>query len=333
VFRRVLYALILVTLVSGATGGAGAGTEGTVRIGTVKAPPAVPVLIAQEQGFFARQGVQMEVVVFPTATAVRQALLDGSVDAAILSVGATLQAFEQGNRFRNLVLLQGRPNATILTHKALNIRRRDFGALVGKRIGVDARSGRTELLLRALLLHARIPEGKVTIVPTGEFPEYLEAIRARRVDAQVTWEPGTSQLTLHSQLDVADVFLDMRASDAPYPVSRMIEGSVVALDAWVRSHRDTGLRIAKAVSCAERAMRTNPALIARIYEQNFPGLGQDVYANIAKFQPAVYWPRITRENIEVMSQVYRKLGLTKGTVRFEDVVPDGFPLAWWGECR
>ncbi len=327
---RLLIALGVITLTAGMAAG---GTDIKVRVGTVKAPPVVPVLIAQEQGFFARQGVHAEIVLFPSIPAVRQALLSGAVDVAVLSVGTTLQAADQGIKLRNLVLLQGRPNATIVTRKGLYIHKGDFGALLGKRVGVDSRGGRLDLLLRLILFQARIdPDRKLTIVPTGEVPGHLAAMKEHRVDAQVTLEPGTSQLILPSKLDLADIFLDMRAPDAPYPVSRIVEGSVVARDEWARSHRDTAVRVAKGVACAERTIRTHPDLIAKIYEQNFPGLGSEVYQNIAKFQSTVYWPRITKENIRVMNQAYRRLGLLKGTVRYEDIVPDGFPHSWWAEC-
>jgi NitT/TauT family transport system substrate-binding protein len=323
--------LAVIAVTAGAATGA---TEATVRIGTVKAPPLVPVLIAQEEGFFAREGIRAEIVPYPNNEAVRQALLTHAVDAAVLSVGMTLQAFEQGIRLRNVVLLQGRPNATIVTRKSLKIRKGDLNALRGRRIGVDAYGGRLDVLLRLVLLQAGInPDLKLTIIPTGEIPGHLAAMQARRVDAQVTWEPGTSQLTLPSELGLGEVFLDMRATERPFPVSRMVEGSVVALDEWVRDHRDAAVRVARAVSCAERAIRRTPNLVASVYRRSFPGLGPEVYANIAKVQPSVYWPSIRRENILVMNEAYRKLGLLKGTVRFEDVVPDGFAMAWWGACR
>ncbi len=79
-------------------------------------------------------------------------------------------------------------------------------------------------------------------------------------------------------------------------------------------------------------MRRNPDLVARAYRQNFPDLGPEVFDNIAKVQPLVYWPRIIPENVEALNYAYRKLGLLKGAVRFGDVVPDGFPLSWWAEC-
>ncbi|HEV8338913.1 MAG TPA: ABC transporter substrate-binding protein, partial [bacterium] len=289
-----------------------------VRIGAVKAPPLVPVVIAQQEGMFAREGLQAEIVLYPTLEAVRQALLTHAVDAAVLSVGATLQAFEEGIKLRNVVLLQGRPNATIVTRKTLKIRKGDLNALRGRRIGVDAHGGRVDVLLRLVLLQVGInPDLRVTIVPTGDIPGHLAAMQAGWVDAQVTWEPGTSQLTLPSELGLGEVFLDMRANDRPFPVSRMVEGSVVALDEWVQHHRDAAVRIARAVSCAERAIKKSPNLVASVYRQSFPGLGPEVYANIAKVQPAVYWPSIRRENILVMNEAYRKLGLLKGTVRFE----------------
>lgn len=332
--RLPLYVSIVLAVIVATAGAATGATAVTVRIGTVKAPPLVPVLIAQEEGFFARESVRVEIVPFSSIGAVRQALLNHDVDVAVLSVGMTLQAFDQGIRLQNLVLLQGRPNATIVTDKRLKIRKGDFNALRGRRIGVDAYGGRVDVLLRLVLLQAGInPDLKVTIIPTGEIPGHLAAMQARRVDAQVTWEPGTSQLTLPSQLGLGEVFLDMRGNDRPFPVSRIVEGSVVALDEWVRDHRDAAVRLARAVSCAEHAIRKHPDLLARVYRQSFPGLGPEVYANIAKLQPSVYWPRITKENILVMNEAYRKLGLLKGTVRYEDVVRDDFVQAWWGECR
>ena len=331
--RRALRLIIVLVVLAATAGVAAGGTVITVRIGAVKAPTLVPMLVAQEEGFFAWQDVRVEIVTFPGIPAVRQALLNREVDAAVLSVGATLQAFDQGIKLRNLVLLLGRPNATIVTHKDLKIPKGDFTALRGRRVGVDAPGGRVDVLLRLMLLQKGIDPSELTIIPTGDVPGHLAAIQARRVDAQVTWEPGTSQLTMPSQIGLADVFLDMRAVDITFPLSRIVEASVVAPDDWVRGNRDVALRIARALSCAERAIRTNPDLVAKAYRQIFPGLAPEVYENIARFQPLVYWPRITRENVQVMNQAYREIGLLKGTVRFEDVVPDGFPLSWWPQCR
>ncbi len=79
-------------------------------------------------------------------------------------------------------------------------------------------------------------------------------------------------------------------------------------------------------------MRKSPDLVAGAYRQNFPDLGPEVFDNIAEVQPLVYWPRIIPQNVEALNYAYRKLGLLKGAVRFDDVVPDGFPLSWWAEC-
>lgn len=332
--RGTLHLIIALVVLAAAAGGAAGGTTITVRIGAVNAPTLVPVLVARSEGLFAWQGVRAQIVTFPGIPAVRQALLNGSVDAAVLTVGATLQAFDQGIRLRNLVLLLGRPNATIVTQKELRIPKGDLTALRGKRIGVDAPGGRVDVLLRLILLQKGIdPDHEVTIIPTGDLPGHLAAMQARRVDAQVTWEPGTSQLTLPSQIGLADVFLDMRAVDIPFPLSRMVEASVVVLDDWVRDNRDAAWRISRAVSCADRAIRVNPDLVARAYRQIFPGLAPEVYENIARFQPPVYWPRIKKENVQVLNELYRELGLLKGTVRYEDIVPDGFLLSWWKKCR
>ena len=332
--RAISRVIIGLLVLAAATGLASGGTPITVRIGAVRAPTLVPVLVAQEEGFFTWQDVRAEIVTYPGVPAVRQALINREVDAAVLSVGATLQAFDQGIKLRNLVLLLGKPNATIVTQKDLRIPKGDLNALRGKRIGVDAPGGRVDVLLRLMLLQKGIdPNRELTIIPTGEVPGHLAAMQARRVDAQVTWEPGTSLLTMPSQTGLGDVFLDMRAFDTLYPLSRIVEASVVAHDEWVRDQRDVALRVSRAVACTDLAIRTHPDLVARAYRQLFPGMAPEVYENIARNQPLVYWQRITRENVQIMSDLYRALGLVKGTVRFEDVVAEGFPLSWWPKCR
>lgn len=332
--RAALRLITVLLVLAAAAGMAAGGTAVTVRIGAVRAPTLVPVLVAQEEGFFEWQGLRAEIVTFPNIPAVRQALLNREVDAAVLTVGVTMQAFDQGIRLRNLVLLLGKPNATIVTHKELRIPKGDLMALRGRRVGVDAPGGRVDVLLRLMLLHKGIdPNRDLTIVPTGEVPGHLAAIQTRRVDAQVTWEPGTSLLTMPTQVGLADVFLDMRAFDTTYPLSRIVEASVVAHDDWVRNNRDVALRISRTIACTDLAIRTHPDLVAKAYRQLFPGLAPEVYENIARNQPLVYWQRITRENIQIMNDLYREIGLLKGTVRFEDIVPDGFPLSWWPQCR
>ena len=132
------------------------------------------MLIGHEDGFFSAQGLRVEIVPLPNLPAVRQALLNGTVDVAVLSVGATM--LEQSGKLQNLVLLQGRPNATIVTRKELKIRAGDIRGLRGKRIGVDALGGRTDMLLDSSSCTNRIdPDRETSRSSDGDVPGQLRS--------------------------------------------------------------------------------------------------------------------------------------------------------------
>lgn len=95
-----LYALLLAGLLLAGSGISGLWASGsqegmTLRVGTLPNMPAVPLIVAGDQGFFQNEGIAVEIRVYnhraELLDALEQGQLDGAVLDAVSSVTAVLQ--------------------------------------------------------------------------------------------------------------------------------------------------------------------------------------------------------------------------------------------------
>lgn len=86
---------------SAKSGGASKKTEGAssvVRIGTMPTEDILPVWVAEAEGFFAQEGVQVDVQVFDSAPALSAAITADSVDLAMTDIMRAVKLTESGTQ-------------------------------------------------------------------------------------------------------------------------------------------------------------------------------------------------------------------------------------------
>lgn len=302
---------------------------GSVKIAVTQAGSAIPLTVGVEKGFYAREGLTVEVVEMASGGAATQALIAGQVPIAGFSVSSTLDFYLRGEKLVNLVLLQDRPITQIVTRKELGIKPGDWASLRGKKIGTSGPGGATDTLFRLLLLNMGWdPDRDVQIIATGGLATQQAALQSGQVDVQVTFEPAFSQWTLPGALNIANTFLDMRADDAPAPLPTLPQSSIAAKADYVKNNPAIAHAVARGTACAIKAIRSDPSLARAAWVKVFPGLSQAVYDNIVKLEVKVFSAEITRAQIESTSAVYKKIGTLKETVPYEAVVSTDFAADW-----
>ena len=165
------------------------GHKGPIEKITIASTPAyysLPILIAANQGYFIRNGLDVTVNLYETGLVTLEMLVRGKVDFATAS--------EFG--FVNRSLEAGNENLRIIASMATNyseelIARRDHGIqaledLRGKRIGIHHNSAIDFSFNRFLILQ-QIPPGEVTLVALS-YSECLEAISKGEIDAAVLFD-------------------------------------------------------------------------------------------------------------------------------------------------
>lgn len=166
-----------------------------VRIGWVYAMANAPALIAERKGFFAEEGVKVELKSFGDGPVLQQALSSGDLDIAYIGAPPVFQWFSRGLHSRILAKVNYGQAALIANSNGVI---KTVADLRGKKLAGVAKGSGMDLLLRGFVvkdLAGLDPERDVSIVsmPVGNMNAALER---GLVDAAFTWEPFVSDALL-----------------------------------------------------------------------------------------------------------------------------------------
>ncbi len=211
-----------------------------LRLAVARAPLALPMLLAQEKGFFAAEGVQVSVQHCVGGYRCLRLLLDGKADVATTGdLPVVFNSFERSD-FAILATIGSTMGDTKL------LVRRDAGVaspqqLVGKRVGLVPGTASHYVFELSMMAAGADPKG---VVPVPLAPEDMAAaLQSGQVDAVAIWEPIAYQATQQLAGQVQPL-----AQDSHYVQTFML----------VASRRVTGRRdaeLAAVLRAVERAQR------------------------------------------------------------------------------
>ncbi len=194
-----------------------------LRVGINPWPGYGPLFLAAEKGFFAEEGVDVELVELTSLTDVRRAFERGQVDGMTSSLVEVLDADRASDRRPVISLMTDYSNGAdvVLARDGIP----DVATLRGKRIGLEASSLNRFVLSRALAA------GGLTIadVQVVDLPQLAiqEAVVDGTVDAVVTYPPMSVDIERTGM--VSHVF---SSADIPGEVA-----DIVSFDRTIVQHR------------------------------------------------------------------------------------------------
>ncbi len=171
-----------------------AGAQGTapltpIKIGIFPGNTSSSIwVIADQQGFYAREGLKAQFVNFSNGPALAAAVVSGSVDVAY---GASSVSFDLAKQSSKLVVLGDFAeymnwNIIVAKDKATSSVAAGFPAnvksLKGLKIGVTALGGVVNKFVLALFESAGVAPGDVTLIATGASNTAIPALKNGRVD-------------------------------------------------------------------------------------------------------------------------------------------------------
>lgn len=166
---------------------ADSGSDSPTKLTFLMPAPSVmqfhPWQIAKELGYFAEEGVDVNIVAGDGSSSILQQILSGNADAGVPTPGATMLAASTG---RDLVAIYQYAYTNIFTLAAsAESGITSIEQLRGKAVGVSDLAGGEVPLVRAALKEAGLKEGvDVTITPVGEGGSLtLNALKKGQVQA------------------------------------------------------------------------------------------------------------------------------------------------------
>jgi ABC-type nitrate/sulfonate/bicarbonate transport system substrate-binding protein len=283
--RRLALVFLAVLLAAGTMAGtAVAQTKLTIGIGNERPPQYHSFYLAKELGYFAEEGLDVDIQIISGASATIQQLIAGNIDVAICSPAALLNAVASGQGdlltyysywYKNIFTLAS-PTSSGIT---------SLDQLRGKTVGVSEASGGEIPFVRGAMAAAGLADGvDYEMLPIGDGGQLTyEALNSGRADAYSS-----------SVFDVAAVsaaglpLTDIMPDEFAYVPSININ---VARSTWDSQQEDL-IKFARAVTKGTVFAQANPdaanAILARISPEIYenPALAQEIWdTTVASMQP------------------------------------------------
>jgi len=154
----------------------------------------LPLTIAERQGYFKAEGLDVEILDFPGGAKALQALIGGSVDVVSGAYEHTITQQAKGQNIEALVL-QGKYAGIVLgMSKAKAAAYKSPADLKGMKIGVTAPGSSTNMFVNILLAKAKLPPDSVSIIGVGATAGAVAIMKRGEIDAISNLDPVISML-------------------------------------------------------------------------------------------------------------------------------------------
>jgi len=196
--RRIITAVLAAfgLLVAASSAGAQALEKPKLTIGVGGKPLFyyLPLTIAERNGYFKAEGLDVEIQDFPGGARALQALLGGSVDVVSGAYEHTITQQAKGQNIVALVL-QGKYAGIVLgMSKAKAAAYKSPADLNGMKIGVTAPGSSTNMFVNILLAKAGLKPDAVSIIGVGATAGAVAIMKRGEIDAMSNLDPVIAQL-------------------------------------------------------------------------------------------------------------------------------------------
>jgi len=305
--RRMLLAGLIALPVAGVlSSGAAAQQLTPFKIG-ISAPVVtiLPVWMAETAGFYAKEGLKVEVINMEGGTRGVQVLLSGEIQAMHVGLAVVAQANQQGADIRLINSSSNTLPMTIFTKPDI----KTPAQLKGKTFGISTFGSETDIAISIFLQQNGMTRQDVTISQLGGSSQRYNALVAGRIDAALLLEPTTTM----AKAKGFNPMLDLAAAKTPW----IFDGVVVTRD-YLNKNRDTLTKFVRAYVEAARLMLSNEAKAKELISQRFKTQDTAVidatYADFKRLMPPDSAP-----SVEGAKNVLAQLQAVKIDIGSKDV--------------
>lgn len=232
-----------------------------------------PVWVAKDEGFFARQGLDVELVSITGAERLVAAVIAGELPLTMLAATALVNSVVGGS---DLVFVASNSNQ-LRTWLYARPEYASVPELRGKKLAITGRAG---IIRRATDLafehHGMDAERDATLVSVGNLQDSTTALLAGAVDAAMLQAPGTFLA------EDAGMRLLVDTTDYHYP---LISSGLAGSRAWIARNeeltRRTLMALAEGLAFARQERARTMQVIGKYSQTDDPVMLQRIYAGVA----------------------------------------------------
>ncbi|RLV09771.1 nitrate ABC transporter substrate-binding protein [Streptomyces griseocarneus] len=226
-------------------GGKAGGDKIKIMVGGLDKVIYLPAVLTQRLGYFAEQGLNVQLLSEPAGVQATTSLVAGEVQGVVGFYDHTLDLQAKGKQVESVVQLARTPGEVeIVSRKAASAisSPADFQ---GKKLGVTGLGSSTDFLTKSLAVRNGVKAGDVTPVAVGAGQTFVAALKQGSIDGGMTTEPTVSQVLAQG---LGTVLVDMRTPEGSraalgglYPASSLYMNT-----SWVNGHKETVQKLANA---------------------------------------------------------------------------------------
>jgi ABC-type nitrate/sulfonate/bicarbonate transport system substrate-binding protein len=291
-----------------------------------------PAEAAVELGFFAEEGLDIELeLIFPVDKAYA-ALHEGAVDFVGGSAHSALSAFPEWEGVKLLCAQAQGMYWFLVMHTDLRPVRGDLSVVKGRSIGA---APWVEMGLRRLLLAAGIDLARdnVKIAPVpgaaGAGVNFgltaAKALQERTIDG--FWANGMgAEVAVRS--GTGTVVLDVRRGDGPKGCFNYTMASLATSSRFIEKSPESAAAAVRAMVKTQNALKARVVAAGKVGAKLFPPPEAALITELIRRDLPYYSPEISQEFVAGMNQFARDVGILKGDVPYEDIVATEFRELW-----
>jgi NitT/TauT family transport system substrate-binding protein len=290
--RLFSYILVLFAMTVGT-----ASAQSPVRINWTAVTGAQSgMFMAQQEGLFKKQGLDVELIHIPSSSRGIQAILAGEIAFSFMDGSNAVQANLKG---ANLALVAGATNRQVFSLMAKPDFKR-IADLKGKKIGITRVGSSTHTSALFALGSAGLKTNDYQLLPLLEVPNIYTALAAGQIDAGIMSPPTNARAKKAGFIELMNV-----AKEGPEFVSVAVGTS----RSYIKANEDTVRRVVRAYAEGVQIFKANkPAALRMIASQlkvKEPEIQEDTYNQFREYLE--YPPYVSRKGIEaVLAEVANK---------------------------
>ncbi|MFT3954390.1 MAG: ABC transporter substrate-binding protein [Piscinibacter sp.] len=174
----------------------------TIAVGGKNLLYYLPLTIAETQGYFKAEGLDVTIADFAGGSQALRAVVGGSADVVSGAFEHTLNMQSKGQKLRAFALQGRAPQIVLGVNPKTMAGYKTVADLKGKKIGVTAPGSSTNVMANFVLAKAGLKPGDVSIVGVGAGSGAVAAMRAGQIDAISNLDPVITLLQRSGDLKV-----------------------------------------------------------------------------------------------------------------------------------
>lgn len=241
----------------------------TIAVGGKNLLYYLPLTIAESQGYFKAEGLDVTIVDFAGGSKALQAVVGGSADVVSGAFEHTLIMQPKGIKLRAFALQGRAPQIVLGINPKTMPGYRSVADLKGKKIGVTAPGSSTNVLANFVLAKAGLKPSDVSIIGVGAGSGAVAAMRAGQIDAISNLDPVITLLQRSGDLKIVSDTRIVAEADKAFG-GPMPAGCLYAPQAFIDKNPATVQAVANAIVRADKWIQgAGPADIVKAVPESY----------------------------------------------------------------